>query len=81
MLLERSQAAFRQLDAARAELRGSIAGPSGAVALAVPPAAGRWLVPPLAEAMATALSETSTACKPRLPSSAEFGAPTALSTP
>ncbi len=55
VLLERSQAAFRQLDAARAELRGAVAGPSGAVALAVPPAAGRWLVPPLAEAMATAL--------------------------
>ena len=55
LLLDRAQAAFRELDQARAEIRGAVAGPAGAVALAVPPAAGRWLVPPLAERMATAL--------------------------
>jgi LysR family nitrogen assimilation transcriptional regulator len=55
VLLERAQAAFRALDQAKAEIRGATAGPTGAVALAVPPAAGRWLVPPLAEQMAKAL--------------------------
>jgi LysR family nitrogen assimilation transcriptional regulator len=55
LLLERSQAAFRTLDQARREIRGAASGPAGAVALAVPPAAGRWLVPPLAEHMAKAL--------------------------
>ncbi|WP_372620208.1 LysR family transcriptional regulator [Falsiroseomonas sp.] len=51
VLLERSQAAFRTLDQARAEIRGGAQGPTGAVSIAVPPAAGRWLVPPLAEQM------------------------------
>jgi LysR family nitrogen assimilation transcriptional regulator len=55
VLLEGTQAAFRTLDQARAEIRGAATGPRGAVSLAVPPAAGRWLVPPLAEAMAKAL--------------------------
>jgi len=55
VLLERSQSAFRTLEQARAEIRAAAAGPSGSVALAVPPAAGRWLVPPLAERMAKAL--------------------------
>jgi LysR family nitrogen assimilation transcriptional regulator len=55
VLQERAQAAFRTLDQARAEIRGAPAGPTGTVALAVPPAAGRWLVPPLAERMAKAM--------------------------
>lgn len=54
VLLERAQAAFRTLEQARAEIRGAT-GPTGSLALAVPPAAGRWLVPPLAERMAAAL--------------------------
>lgn len=55
LLLERAQAAFRVLEQARAEIRGAPAGPTGSVALAVPPAAGRWLVPPLVARMAAAL--------------------------
>jgi LysR family nitrogen assimilation transcriptional regulator len=55
VLQERAQAAFRTLDQARAEIRGAPAGPTGTVSLAVPPAAGRWLVPPLAERMAKAM--------------------------
>lgn len=55
VLLDRAQSVFRQFDEARAEIRGAAKGPSGAIAIAVPPAAGRWLVPPLAERMAEAL--------------------------
>ncbi|WP_137180882.1 LysR family transcriptional regulator [Roseomonas sp. AR75] len=55
ILLDRTQSAFRTLEQARSEIRGATAGPSGAVTLAVPPAAGRWLMPPLAERMAREL--------------------------
>jgi LysR family nitrogen assimilation transcriptional regulator len=55
VLLESVGAAFRVLDQAKAEIRGAVAGPTGTVSLAVPPAAGRWLVPPLADSMARSL--------------------------
>ena len=47
MLLERSQAILRQFDQARDDIRRGVGGPSGTVMLAVPPAAGNFLVPPL----------------------------------
>lgn len=47
-LLERSQSILRQFEQARDDIRRGIAGPSGTVTLAVPPAAGNFLVPPLA---------------------------------
>lgn len=47
-LLERSQAILRQFEQARAEIRGGESGPSGTVTLAVPPAAGTFLMPELA---------------------------------
>ncbi|MEJ1976645.1 MAG: LysR family transcriptional regulator [Acetobacteraceae bacterium] len=47
MLLERSQAILRQFDQARDDIRHGQAGPSGALTLAVPPAAGHFLVPAL----------------------------------
>ncbi|MBV8915299.1 MAG: LysR family transcriptional regulator [Acetobacteraceae bacterium] len=47
-LLERSQAIVRQFEQARDEVRGRAGGPSGTVTLAVPPAAGNFLVPELA---------------------------------
>ncbi len=46
-LLERSQAILRQFDQARDDIRGGAIGPSGTVTLAVPPAAGHFLVPEL----------------------------------
>ncbi len=46
-LLERSQAILRQFDQARDDIRGDQAGPSGTVTIAVPPAAGIFLVPEL----------------------------------
>jgi LysR family nitrogen assimilation transcriptional regulator len=49
VLLERSQAALRQLEQTKAEIRGGRAGPSGTVALALPPAAGHFLAPSLVE--------------------------------
>jgi LysR family transcriptional regulator, nitrogen assimilation regulatory protein len=49
ILLERSQAILRQFEQARAEIRGSGGGPSGVISLAVPPAAGQFLAPPLVE--------------------------------
>jgi LysR family nitrogen assimilation transcriptional regulator len=55
VLLERAQSAFRALEQAKAEIRGTTAGPTGAVSIALPPAAGRWLVPRLAEQMAQRL--------------------------
>lgn len=48
MLLERSQAILRQFDQARDDIRRGLAGPSGTVTLAVPPAAGNFLIPALA---------------------------------
>ncbi len=48
LLLERSQAILRQIEQARADIRGDQTGPSGTVTLAVPPAAGTFLVPELA---------------------------------
>ena len=46
-LLERSQAILRQFEQARDDISGSASGPSGMVTLAVPPAAGHFLVPEL----------------------------------
>ena len=45
ILFERSQTALRQLEQAKAELKGSERGPSGVIALALPPAAGHYLAP------------------------------------
>jgi LysR family transcriptional regulator, nitrogen assimilation regulatory protein len=47
MLLERGQAILRQFDQARDDIRHGVAGPSGTVILAVPPAAGNFLIPAL----------------------------------
>jgi LysR family transcriptional regulator, nitrogen assimilation regulatory protein len=47
MLLERSQVILRQFDQARDDIRSGVSGPSGTVTLAVPPAAGNFLVPAL----------------------------------
>ncbi|HSU04832.1 MAG TPA: LysR family transcriptional regulator [Acetobacteraceae bacterium] len=52
-LLERSQSILHQLDQAKAQVRGGT-GPSGTVTFAVPPAAGTFLVPELAERYAAA---------------------------
>lgn len=49
ILLERSQVAMRQLEQAKAEIRGGRTGPSGIISFAVPPAAGYFLVPALVE--------------------------------
>lgn len=54
ILLERSQTILRQLDQAQAEVRRGSLGPSGTVTLAVPPAAGHFLVPELARRFAAA---------------------------
>ena len=54
ILLARSQVVLRQLDQARAEIRSGGAGPSGTITLAVPPAAGHFLVPTLARRFAAA---------------------------
>ena len=53
-LLERSQAILRQFEQARDEIRRGVTGPSGTVTLAVPPAAGAFLVPPLTKRFAAA---------------------------
>jgi LysR family nitrogen assimilation transcriptional regulator len=53
-LLERGQTILRQFDQARDDIRTGIAGPSGTVTLAVPPAAGNFLVPPLTKRFAAA---------------------------
>jgi len=52
ILLERSQAALRQLDQTKAEIHGGRAGPSGVISFAVPPAAGYFLAPILVERFA-----------------------------
>jgi LysR family nitrogen assimilation transcriptional regulator len=52
MLLERSQAILRQFDQARDDIRDGLAGPSGMVTLAVPPAAGNFLIPALTKRFA-----------------------------
>ncbi len=54
MLLERSQAILRQFDQARDDIRAGLAGPSGTVILAVPPAAGTFLVPALTQRFSAA---------------------------
>ena len=54
MLLERSQAILRQFDQARVDIRRGQDGPSGMVTLAVPPAAGNFLVPELTRRFAAA---------------------------
>ncbi len=54
VLLARSQSILRQLDQAQAEVRRASQGPSGTVTLAVPPAAGHFLVPALARRFAAA---------------------------
>jgi LysR family nitrogen assimilation transcriptional regulator len=47
MLLERGQAILRQFEQTADDIRGGLAGPTGMVTLAVPPAAGHFLIPPL----------------------------------
>lgn len=47
LLFERSQSILRQLENAAAEIKGVANGPSGSIALAVPPGAGHYLVPEL----------------------------------
>jgi LysR family nitrogen assimilation transcriptional regulator len=54
MLLERSQAILRQVEQTADDIRGDLSSPSGMVTLAVPPAAGNFLVPPLARRFASA---------------------------
>jgi LysR family transcriptional regulator, nitrogen assimilation regulatory protein len=54
MLLERGQSILRQFDQARDDIRSGVGGPSGTVTLAVPPAAGNFLVPPLIRRFAAA---------------------------
>jgi LysR family nitrogen assimilation transcriptional regulator len=54
MLLDRSQAILRQFDQARDDIRRGDAGPSGTVTLAVPPAAGNFLIPELARRFSAA---------------------------
>jgi len=49
ILLERSQLALRQLDQTKAEIRAGKGGPSGVISFALPPAAGYFLAPALAE--------------------------------
>jgi LysR family nitrogen assimilation transcriptional regulator len=47
ILLERTQVLLRQLEQTKDEIRSGGTGPSGVVSLAVPPAAGQYLVPAL----------------------------------
>jgi LysR family nitrogen assimilation transcriptional regulator len=54
MLLERSQSILRQFDQAGDDIRRGVAGPAGTVTLAVPPAAGNFLIPPLTRRFAAA---------------------------
>lgn len=49
VLLERCQVILRQLEQVRSEIRDGGSGLAGSVTLAVPPAAGTYLIPPLAE--------------------------------
>lgn len=54
MLLERSQTILRQFDQASQDIRNGDAGPSGTVTIAVPPAAGNFLIPALSQRAADA---------------------------
>jgi len=49
ILLERTQSILRQIEQAKAEVKGGLSSPSGTISFAVPPAAGHFLVPPLVE--------------------------------
>jgi LysR family nitrogen assimilation transcriptional regulator len=53
-LLERSQSILRQFEQARDDIRRGAAGPSGMVTLAVPPAAGNFLIPALTKRLTDA---------------------------
>lgn len=53
-LLERSQPILRQFEQARDDIRRGAAGPSGMVTLAVPPAAGNFLIPALTKRLTDA---------------------------
>lgn len=48
-----TQSILRQITQARDEIRASAKGPAGTIALAIPPAAGSYLIPRLAEQFAT----------------------------
>jgi LysR family nitrogen assimilation transcriptional regulator len=48
-LLERCQAVLRELEQTKQEIRNGTQGPSGSIALAVPPAAAHFLVPALVQ--------------------------------
>jgi LysR family transcriptional regulator, nitrogen assimilation regulatory protein len=52
-LLERCQAVLRELEQTKQEIRTGTQGPSGSIALAVPPAAAHFLVPVLVERFGT----------------------------
>ncbi|HLB97483.1 MAG TPA: LysR family transcriptional regulator, partial [Acetobacteraceae bacterium] len=52
-LLERCQAVLRELEQTKQEIRTGTHGPSGSIALAVPPAAAHFLVPVLVERFGT----------------------------
>jgi len=54
MLLQRSQTILRQFDQAAQDIRNGDTGPSGTVTIAVPPAAGNFLVPALSQRVADA---------------------------
>lgn len=51
--LARAQSILRQLEQAKIEATAGDDGPSGSISIAVPPAAGQILIPPLARAFAT----------------------------
>jgi LysR family nitrogen assimilation transcriptional regulator len=59
LLLERAQTLLRQIEQTKAEIRSGGAGPSGLVSLAVPPAAGQYLVPALVTRLAASLPNVS----------------------
>ncbi len=54
ILLERSQTILRQFERAREDIRNGMTGPSGTVTIAVPPAAGNYLIPALTKRVAEA---------------------------
>ena len=51
-LLDRARAILRTLDQTKQEIRAGAGEISGSVSLAVPPAAGTWLIPPLMQRLA-----------------------------
>jgi LysR family nitrogen assimilation transcriptional regulator len=53
-LLERSQSILRQFEQARDDIRRGVTGPTGMVTLAVPPAAGNFLIPALTKRLMAA---------------------------